>query len=597
MRTRVDPRFVTLVAVTVGLSFHGLGCEQLLGLDAYKNVYCIPGKEQQSCYTGPAGTQGKGKCRAGMRTCLVDGSDFGPCEGEVLPDAEDDCSDRVCEQGEQKSCYDGPPATLGIGICKAGTQTCAADGLSFGPCVGAVEPDLADQNGGACSDSAWSEIFGDVADQQATAIAADVQGGVFIGGPLKGAVKFGTQKSLIAVGNNDYFVAKFDSAGTALWAKKLGDGSGGIVSSRIAVDSKGNVVLAGQLLGTLNVDGQTVQSAGGADVLVVKLDAAGAVIWAKAFGGASSQSAWALATDSHDDVIVAGSFTGSLSFGGATLSNPGGGQDAFLTKLAADDGAHVWSKSFSEPSGQPSSSQVINDIAVDAADNILIVGSFDGSSDWGGLSFTSNGQLDIILAKYDASGNHGWSASFGGPGFDVGTRVAADSTGNAVMVGYHGSTVYFGGSNIPPPADGISLGVYVAKFGNTGTHQWSKSIAEVGIPLSNDGVSPAVVVGAMDRVIIAGAFTATADLGGGVLASTGGYDVYLGKLAPTGEHEWSKTFGDGSDQWATAVCVDPKSGSVLLTGGAFGAVDFGTGTRTSTGGADAFLAKVPTSGP
>jgi hypothetical protein len=63
---------------------------------------CQPGV-QQACYTGPGGTQGVGICIGGMRTCLPDGSGFGPCVGEILPNAEscntldDDCDGQVDE--------------------------------------------------------------------------------------------------------------------------------------------------------------------------------------------------------------------------------------------------------------------------------------------------------------------------------------------------------------------------------------------------------------------------------------------------------------------------------------------------------------------
>jgi hypothetical protein len=45
----------------------------------------------------------------------------------------------VCAPGEQKPCYDGPPATLGQGLCVGGTQTCSPQGDWFG-CVGEVLP-------------------------------------------------------------------------------------------------------------------------------------------------------------------------------------------------------------------------------------------------------------------------------------------------------------------------------------------------------------------------------------------------------------------------------------------------------------------------
>src|SRR5690349_19327284 len=46
----------------------------------------------------------------------------------------------TCMPGETVSCYSGPPATEGVGLCKAGTKTCAEDSTGFGPCVGEVLP-------------------------------------------------------------------------------------------------------------------------------------------------------------------------------------------------------------------------------------------------------------------------------------------------------------------------------------------------------------------------------------------------------------------------------------------------------------------------
>src|SRR5262245_21450919 len=49
---------------------------------------CEPG-DREVCYSGPAGSEGGGPCRPGLRACAEDGSGFGPCEGEVLPGVED----------------------------------------------------------------------------------------------------------------------------------------------------------------------------------------------------------------------------------------------------------------------------------------------------------------------------------------------------------------------------------------------------------------------------------------------------------------------------------------------------------------------------
>ena len=115
---------------------------------------CPPG-EMSACYTGPPGTEGVGICTGGVKTCNAHGTSFGPCIGEITPQPEtcfnnvdDNCNGEVnesgpgciCTPGEMVGCYTGPPGTLGVGICKGGTQACNALGTAFGPCAGEVLP-------------------------------------------------------------------------------------------------------------------------------------------------------------------------------------------------------------------------------------------------------------------------------------------------------------------------------------------------------------------------------------------------------------------------------------------------------------------------
>ncbi|UQA58971.1 fibrinogen-like YCDxxxxGGGW domain-containing protein [Polyangium aurulentum] len=117
-------------------------------------IVCAPG-DTQPCYEGPAGTEGIGMCQAGTQTCNAEGTGYGACEGQVLPATEscdapgdDDCDGQtnedgagcLCVPGSVKDCYSGPPETQDKGPCKGGTQTCNADGLGHGPCVGEVTP-------------------------------------------------------------------------------------------------------------------------------------------------------------------------------------------------------------------------------------------------------------------------------------------------------------------------------------------------------------------------------------------------------------------------------------------------------------------------
>ena len=90
----------------------------------------------------PAGTS----C-GGTQVCDAQGTSYGPCMGQVLPQLEtcntpedDDCDGStnesgagcVCPPNMMVSCYSGPPGTQGKGICKAGLALCNDQGTMVG---------------------------------------------------------------------------------------------------------------------------------------------------------------------------------------------------------------------------------------------------------------------------------------------------------------------------------------------------------------------------------------------------------------------------------------------------------------------------------
>ena len=81
------------------------------------------------------------------------------------------------------------------------------------------------------------------------------------------------------------------------------------------------------------------------------------------------------------------------------------------------------------------------------------------------------------------------------------------------------------------------------------------------------------------------------DLGGGLLTSAGGDDVFVAKLDADGQHLFSKRFGDGAGQQAfRAAAAGP--GDALIFGRFAGNIDFGSGPITSNGASDAFVGRV-----
>jgi hypothetical protein len=85
-------------------------------------------------------TCGLGACARSASGC-VDGAPGlctpGAPTTEICNGIDDDCNG-IVDDNVRRSCYTGPAGTQGVGICRAGTETCSAG--SFGACIGQTTP-------------------------------------------------------------------------------------------------------------------------------------------------------------------------------------------------------------------------------------------------------------------------------------------------------------------------------------------------------------------------------------------------------------------------------------------------------------------------
>jgi hypothetical protein len=120
--------------------------------------------------------------------------------------------------------------------------------------------------------------------------------------------------------------------GAHVWSKPVAT-SGAIEPQAIAVDGAGDLVLAGELTGTVDLGGGPLVGAGDTDVFVVKLDQAGGHRWSKGFAAPHYQHVRGVATDGADHVLFAGRFHDVIDFDGGPLVSAGL-SDVFAVKLS-----------------------------------------------------------------------------------------------------------------------------------------------------------------------------------------------------------------------------------------------------------------------
>ena len=99
------------------------------------------------------------------------------------------------------------------------------------------------------------------------------------------------------------------------------------------MDSTGNVLVTGSFHGTVDFGGGLLPSGGGADVFIAKLDAGGGHLWSRRAGNAQDQNGTSIAADPSGNAFVAGDVFGTVDFGGGPLTSAGGA-DVFLAKLS-----------------------------------------------------------------------------------------------------------------------------------------------------------------------------------------------------------------------------------------------------------------------
>lgn len=154
----------------------------------------------------------------------------------------------------------------------------------------------------------------------ASALGADANGRVYVGGSFSGGLGFGGEP-LMGTGALDGFVATLDGDGAPLWHKALGQGA----EARqflldLAVDAAGRTALAGDFEGGIDFgDGVALIGTPAVDGYVAKLDVDGAPLWARAFGAEQWGNGSEVGIDAMGAVYVAGSFRDTLTIDGHTL--------------------------------------------------------------------------------------------------------------------------------------------------------------------------------------------------------------------------------------------------------------------------------------
>ena len=312
----------------------------------------------------------------------------------------------------------------------------------------------------------WAKSMGGQAADGASSIAVDLNGNVYTTGSFNETVDFDPGSGVYNLinptmwGSPDIFVSKLDASGNFVWAERFGGTSNTPdYGFSIAVDGSGNVYTTGSFGDTCDFDPGTgiynLNSAGGTEMFVSKLDASGNFVWADQIGVTGTCIGASLALDGNgNNIYTTGQFSGTVDFDpGLGIFNmiSGGLYGAFVQKIDAS-GNFILAKQLD---GTGIDWEKGNSIKVDVAGNIYTTGYFWGTTDFdpgtGTYNLTSAGYGDIFISQLDSLGNFVCAGQMGGTDPDVGNSIALDGSGNIYTTGTFSSG--FSSSNVQSDFD------------------------------------------------------------------------------------------------------------------------------------------------
>ncbi len=282
--------------------------------------------------------------------------------------------------------------------------------------------------------SAFSTIMG---------VAHDSQNNIYIAGLFRTSIVLSPTVTLTGWADTEsLFIAKYNTSGILLAYTKEQATDYNVIPTDLHIDSNDNVYVCGGYDGTVSFGGiYNYTTIGNYDVFTAKYNSSLAIQWVKSEGGIGFDVAQKVVTDASGNVFIAGNYNSIINFnGGAIQKTTNGFSDIFIAKYTSA-GEITWVNSVGGVNFD-----YLKDIYHNGSDALYIAGTYAESTTIGTDNYTSNGNADLFMAKFDNNGVYQSSFSMGGTDEDATfLSIVEDSQGTLFLVGDFQGTITVNG--------------------------------------------------------------------------------------------------------------------------------------------------------
>lgn len=182
----------------------------------------------------------------------------------------------------------------------------------------------------------WQRAYGGSAADFMTAMVETNDGGYLLGGSSSSGIS--GIKTEVNLGVTDYWLVRIDSIGNIVWQNTIG-GSSSDAITHLANTPDGGFIVSGYSFSNISGDKTENGHASSADYWIIKIDSLGAIQWQNTIGGNGSDLPLS-AFSNADGTCIVGGYSSSGATGDKTEANLGG-IDYWILKLSAAGGV-LW---------------------------------------------------------------------------------------------------------------------------------------------------------------------------------------------------------------------------------------------------------------
>lgn len=354
----------------------------------------------------------------------------------------------------------------------------------------------------------------------------------------------------------------------------------------LVTDASGNTYVGGQIEYLADFgSGIIYESAGRHDIFIAKYSPSGSLIWAKRAGGKGGDKVQSLALDNFGNLFLVGEIEDSAYFESILKRTMGDGINSMFVAKYDTSGNVQWVKTVDAADSLHTRGY---GAACDAQGNIYACGGIKGDVSFeGNYLFSSAGDYDASVYKFDTNGNLLWAKKMGGADSDKAYGIAVQNN-NIYVTGYFVDRAGFA------PGDSLNgrggTDAFLAKFDSNGNLSWAVQAGDTGFERGWD-----IMINVNGDIVITGEEGGYAQFGNNFIVGAGNEDMFLAAYDANGNNRWALRAGGAEDDIGRGLTHD-ADGNIFVIGDFAGSAQFTPLTVQGVNFADVFIAGYDSTG-